>query len=112
LENSSRNGIVVMIENIDFCSTETSFDLYGLGYIGDGSLISIYNAQKWLRITFGICIYPTIEKFENDKGDPIWSCTVFVPYNIIKITPRGTYEEVLKFGINIAIDILKQKNNE
>lgn len=112
MEDSSRNGTVVMIENIDFCSTETSFDLYGLGYIGDGSLISIYDAQKWLRITFGICVYPTIEKFENDEGDPIWSCTVFVPYNIIKITPRGTYEEVLKFGINIAIDILKQRNNE
>lgn len=65
---------------------------------------TIYDAQRWFRKEKGLVIYPTIDQFEDERGDATWSCCMCVPCAMIKTFGKGlTYEEALKLGLREAV---------
>jgi hypothetical protein len=71
-------------------------------------IISLYEAQKWLREEKGIIVYPmSIGDLQHQKWYAKIEYMDFYSYPI-----RDTYEEALSEGIKEAVKILKEKLNE
>ena len=110
-----------MINEKDCCDYETSMALCELGCIPSIydkattstvlTIISLYDAQKWLREEKEILIYPVVDKFIDEDGDITWITYMYVPYVSVRaLCKRKRYEDALLEGIKEAINFIKTTN--
>ena len=104
-----------MLTEKDYCDYETCVALWNMGLIPHHydntdtdkvmAIISLYEAQKWLREEKDIIVYPE----KNSFG---WYYAIH--YNVGKVhqlkysEEYDTYEEALSEGIKEAVKILKE----
>lgn len=102
----------------DYCDIETSIALCDLGCIPYNynkdttiyvsAIVSLYDAQKWLREEKDIYIYPVVDKFLDEDGDTTWITYMYVPYASVRaLCKRKRYEDALLEGIKEAINFIK-----
>ena len=110
-----------MLTEKDYCDYDTCVALEELGYpryhYDNGGeldkilrMITLYNAQKWLREEKNIIVYP-------EKNRIGWFCTIH--YNIGKVHRfkyseeyYDSYEEAISEGIKEAVKILKDSRKQ
>ena len=104
-----------MLTNKDYCDYETCVALWEMGLIPHPydntdmdkvmAIISLYEAQKWLREMKGIIVYP--QYLTNGQT---WMCMVYEEKKMFMHSfGRGSYNEVLNEGIKEAVKILKER---
>ena len=94
-----------MLTEKDFCDYDTSAALEELGYpryhYDNGGeldkilrMVTLYNAQKWLREEMGVIVYP--QYLTNGQN---WMCMVYEEKKMsMHSVGRGSYNEVLNEG--------------
>ena len=115
-----------MLNEKDYCDYDTSQDLWIMGVKPNtcyyGSLVLLYEAQKWLREEKGLFV--NVELFgdyDRDADGKILGTWVYYSYGILNTTTADfireydlcteyqTYEEALLEGIKEAVKILKEE---
>lgn len=107
-----------MLENKDFCDYETCVALYNMGLVPHPydnteidkalAIISLYEAQKWLREEKGIEV---VVLSIHMTGAPYYFQVYTEDYTNSDDKEYDTYEEALSEGIKEAVKILMEENN-
>ena len=101
-----------MLENKDYCDYETCVALEELGYpryhYDNGGeldkilrMVTLYNAQKWLREEKGVVVL--VHHLMTEEGDWEWE----ISYRYSSKVMYHSYEEASSEGIKEAIKTLK-----
>lgn len=111
-----------MIEN-DFCPEDVCDALESLGYPRHPynntdtdkamCMISLYDAQKWLREEQDAYISPRIYLYHdiNFDDETSWECTIYLAYAAIyNIGKSLSYEDALLLGIRDVIKKIQDRN--